>query len=71
MKRPAIHLRDRAGFDDATGVHHHDSICEAGQQSWIVRDENQRRPIGAIDIPQRIPNLDLEDHVETAWARPQ
>src|ERR1700722_7302348 len=64
MKRPAVYLPDRAGLDDATGVHHHDSIGEARQQSWIVRNEDQRGPICAIDIPQSISNLCLEGHVE-------
>jgi hypothetical protein len=64
MKRPAIDLRDRAGLDDAAGVHHHDAICEAGQQGWIVRNEDQRRPVVAIDIPQSVLNLSLQGHVE-------
>jgi hypothetical protein len=57
MKRPAVHLCDGARFDDTAGVHHQDSICEAGQQSWIVCNKEERRSVFAIDIAQSILNL--------------
>ncbi len=64
MKRPAVHLRHRACLDNAAGVHHQDSISKASQQSWIMRNEHQRRPILSIDVAQCILDLCLQGDVE-------
>src|SRR5499425_824582 len=65
VRRRVVDLLDRPGLDHAPGVHHRDLIAHLGDDAEVVRDEDQREIVRALQVAQEIQVLGLDRHIET------
>ena len=57
-------LLDRTFLDDPARVHHDDPLAEAGDQSHVVRDQNDGGSHLAIELLEQLDDLRLHGDVE-------
>ena len=64
MRRRREQLGGRAFFDDATGVHHHDTVADPRDNVDVVRDDETRQTAFLPQPTDEFENLTASDDVE-------
>src|SRR5207245_11507690 len=51
-------------LDDAPGVHDRDPVGDVGDDTEVVRDQDNRRPEVVLELVEQLDDLRLDRHVE-------
>ena len=58
------HLRHRADFGDAPGIHHRHAVGGLGDHAHVVGDQHDRGAVLAAEFFQELDNLRLDRYVQ-------
>src|SRR5262245_27423635 len=64
VRRRVVDLLDRPGLDQAARVHHRDLVAHLGDDTEVVRDEDQGEVVRALQVAQEPQVLRLDREVE-------
>ena len=66
VKRPVVQLFALRRLDDLAQVHHRDAVADVLHDRKVVRDEEVRDAVLALQIDEQVHHLRLDRHVERA-----
>ncbi len=64
MTRVREQLALLRNLDDAAEIHHRDAVADMGDDGEVMRDEQIRKTMLALQVDQEIDHLGLDRHIE-------